>query len=170
MGKTLTTSMYFHLSAMLRDAAVGDLGVPKHDAVLSKTLTLGDGVGNNQADIVHAVQYTIAGSGSQVIDLNAITDTLGNAITFAKVKLMAFYAAIANGGEITVKPNTALNPFNLWITDDLGSIPIEAGNLFMVSNIVGGWAVGDNSSDKILLTNTDAAASVIDVMIIGTDT
>lgn len=167
---TLKTSLFVQLSAFLTEPAVGGLGIPLHDAKMSEVLTMADGVAADQADIVYSASFTIAGSGTQVIDLNAVTDTLGNAITFADVKMMAFFAYAANGDRIDIGGNSS-DPFDDWIGNvTTAEIQLYPGDIFVLTRKGAGWPIVNNSSDKLLLTNISGSSVTIDVLIIGTDT
>ena len=61
---------------------------PGDGAVLQELLSsdmLSDGTGSLQADRVASKEYTIAGSGSQAIDLTTLTDAYGTAIAAVQV-------------------------------------------------------------------------------------
>lgn len=168
---TLETTLKLSLDAPLLKAAIGNLGTPQHPIRLAPApLTWADGTGVDQADIAYAAQFTIAGSGTQAIDLNAITDTLGKALTFAKVKVLAFLADAANGDRIDIGP-AAVEGFDQWIgTVTTAEIRLYPGDLFVLTRKSAGWTITNNVDDKLLLTNLDGSSVVIDVVIIGTDT
>ena len=84
----------------------------------------------DQCDLVHSKTYTFTASTPQVIDLRALTDALGAAIVFARVKLLAirvngtvdgavllvgangsndWLGLSSSGSTVTVYPSTALN-------------------------------------------------------------
>lgn len=90
----------------------------------------------DQCNLIHAKTYTFAASTPQTLDLKALTDVLGNAIVFARVRLVAIRvqaqtdgwlllvgAAGTNewdgltsaSGTVTVYPSTAINDgFAIW--------------------------------------------------------
>ena len=88
------------------------------------------GTALDQLDTIHAKTYALAASTPQTIDLMALADVLGNAISFARIDLIAirvqdqvdgqvllvggagtgeFDGFLTSGGKLTVFPSTATN-------------------------------------------------------------
>lgn len=138
---------------------------------LAYSSSLTSGTGTGQANAVHSERYTIAQSGTQVIDLSAITDDLGQSVAFTAIKQIIVTAGSANAAVVTLKPNGTEG----WVAAfnaAADTLKISAGGCVVLANPEGaGWAVVDNTTDKLLLTNTSASASAtVDVVIVGVGT
>ena len=166
---SLTTKLNVIVTAAL--GAVRGFVTPTANAELSYSASLESGTGTGQANGVHSDRYTIAASGTQVIDLSSITDDLGQAVALAAVKLIVIRAASGNAADVTVKPNGTggfIAPFNA-AADTLKLAP--GGAIVLANPAAAGWTVTATTADKLLLTNTSgAAAATVDVMIVGTGT
>lgn len=149
-------------------AATRGFVTPQANAELSYSASLESGTGTGQANGVLSDRYTIAASGTQVINLSSITDDLGQAVALAAVKLMVIRGASGNAADVTVKPNGSggfIAPFNA-AADTLKLAP--GGCIVLANPAAAGWTVTATTADKLLLTNTSgSAAATVDVMIVG---
>lgn len=166
---SLTAKLTINARADL--AATDGFVTPTAQIALDYSAALADGTGTGQANACHSERYTLTTSGTQVIDLSAITDDLGQGVAFTAIKFIAVKAAAANAAHVTLKPNGTegwLAPFNA-VAD---TIKLEAGGFTVLANpAAAGWAVVNNTTDKLLLTNTSGAASaIVDVVIVGVGT
>jgi hypothetical protein len=166
---SLTSKLTINARADL--AATDGFVTPTAKIALDFSTALADGTGTGQANAVHSERYTLAPSGTQVIDLSAITDDLGQSVAFTAIKFIAVKAASANAANVTLKPNTTegwIAPFNAAAD----TLKLAAGGFTVLANpATTGWAVVNNTTDKLLLTNTSGAASVeIDIVIVGVGT
>lgn len=163
---SLTTKLTIVSTASL--AAVRGFVTPQANAELSYSASLTSGTGTGQANGVHSERYTIAASGTQVINLSTVTDDLGQSVAFTAIKLIVVRGADANAADVTFKPNSSggfVAPFNAT-ADTLKLAP--GGCIVLANPAAAGWTVTATTADKLLLTNTSgAAAATVDVMIVG---
>lgn len=135
--------------------------------------TLGTGV--NQINAAYVALLSIAASGNQVLDLTALTDTLGNALSFAGIKAIFIQllgtADLAPDGVTTgngctgiTVGNNATNPFSAPISDQAtGTITFVNGEQFgRGRDSAAGWTV-DATHKSLKIVNNDAvnAAKVL---------
>jgi hypothetical protein len=166
---SLTATLNINARADL--AATDGFVTPSARIALDYGIQLASGTGTGQANGVHSERYTLGISGTQVIDLSAIVDDLGQNVAFTAIKYVAIKAASSNVAHVNLRPNTTEGwtaPFNAAAD----TIKLEAGGFAVLANpAAAGWAVVNNTTDKLLLTNTSGAASaVIDVVIVGVGT
>lgn len=121
----------------------------------SKSLSHGTGA-INTADLIYAVQGTLAGAASVTIDLvGGVTDAFGNTITMARLKyLIVLLTTDTNSSGLTI--GNATNPINLF-SAPTATHTIGNGGVFVIGN---SGAVGipmvAATSDALKLLNADA--------------
>lgn len=148
---------------------------PAGGAVLQELIAsdlLSDGVGDFQADRVVHKTYTIAGSGSQSVDLTTVTDVNGTAAAFAEV--VAFHVAnhaflsdgvSASGGSVKISPN-ASNGWTSWLDTAAASVLVPPGGVSANQAPRTGWAVG--ASNKVIdLDNSNSGSVYVTVYVLG---
>jgi hypothetical protein len=143
-------------------------------AALSKAYqtTFASGTAAGQADKVFHDQRTLGPSATENLDLaGSLTDALGDALTFAKIKGIVFSASAANsnnvliGGDVT---NTFFPMFGLE-TDSLVLRPGATVALWCGSADATGYAVTAGTADLLKVANSGAGTSVTyDVILLGT--
>lgn len=135
---------------------------------LEKGLSFGDDAGFAERAITE--RYTIAASGTQVIDLCGVTDALGDSVAMGSVKVLLLAASAANPGTVTVKPNVT-NPWTAPFNAATDVVRCEPGGAILLASTEGdGWAVYEDSADKLLLTNTSGGgAAIVDLLVLGID-
>lgn len=90
-----------------------DLSTPRDSQSLDRSQSFTDGIGDNQANCMFHDRRTLADAGTETLDLSVQTDSLGAAITPAKLKSLFIFnkssdAGLKLGGAATV-PMTLLS-------------------------------------------------------------
>lgn len=165
----LSTDVLLQVSAYLSNTAV-DLTVPAANLSFGQSIHLDNGTGANAADKLFMDTNTIAASGNVDIDLaGSLTDALGVALTFAKVKAIFLRAASGNTNDVVIgaaASNAFVGPFGSG-SDTLAVAP--GGFLALVAPGAAGWAVTAGTGDLLRIANGGAGTAVTyDVVIIGT--
>lgn len=116
-----------------------------------------------------AAQYTVATTGTQVVDLRAFTDLVSNSVTGTKA--MAIIVLVA--GAAADKLNVAVNASNglVWpFHNTSSSIDIPGGgfNLFSEGPTSTGTVI-DATHKQLLLTNNGSADLVVTVAVVVSD-
>jgi hypothetical protein len=136
---------------------------------ISYSTTLTDGAGSQAADKIYFVAGTLAASGTTQYDIGALTDVFGNALDFARIKVMQLKntTAVTVTGAIVQVGAAAANPFVNWVgnTDDIVNVRAN-GCLFLAAPDATGYAVG--SGVNLLLTNASGATSAtFNLLLVG---
>lgn len=162
----LDTRIKLSLASVLTSAL--DLQTRTAPLNITKSVSLTNGTGANQANQVWADQRTIAASATDSIDLaGSLTDAFGAALTFARVKAVLVQAASTNVNNVNVT-RPASNGAPLFLAAGDG-IPVRPGGLFLwVAPDVTGVAVTAGTGDLLDVVNSAAGSSVVyDIVVIG---
>ncbi len=168
MAETLKSVI--SVSAVMENQNTLDLSVVKAPLNFKKTLTLLNGVGLDQNDLIFHDQRTLAASATENLDLaGSLTNAFGTTLTFVKIKGMIFTAALANTNNVQVG-GAAANAFVNWVADATDIINIAPNGVFLHLNpTLAGWAVTAGTGDLLKITNSGGGTSVTyDVILIGT--
>lgn len=130
------------------------------------------GSGQNQANVAIEKEYTIAGSGSQAVDFNAITDAQGATIALTSIRALWFHNVaapngVASGGTVTLSPG-ASNGWLSWITDAADTLNVRAGSTvgFATSDDSTGYAV--SGTNKTLdIANGNSGSCTVRMVVLG---
>lgn len=147
----------------------GDLATPIATVAKNLAYAFGFGTSSGQATQEFTDTRTLAASTGEDLDLSGATlkDALGNNLAFTKVVAIVVQANAGNGGNITVGPpasNGFVGPFGAASQ----TVVIDAGDMFMATNINGGWTVTNSTGDLLHIANTDSVNSgMYDIYIIG---
>jgi hypothetical protein len=100
--------------------------------------------------------YTLAAGGTQTITLSAMTDDLGRAVAFARIKVLQVSITAKTGNDYLTVGNAATNP---WLAILGGTTPtfIVRGCDLKTANDATGFVVVSGSSDRLMFTNSGAA-------------
>jgi hypothetical protein len=163
---TLSTSMRLDLKSTLSSAL--DLVTSRAPLDYSSTIALASGTGANQADKIFADTRTLSASATEDLDLaGVLSDPLGAALTFARIKAVLVKAAAGNTNLVQVtRPASNGVPLFLAAGDGLA---VRPGGLFLwVAPDATGVAVTAGTGDLLTFTNSAGSTSVTyDVVIIG---
>lgn len=156
---TLTTQIRASVTAQLSKS--GDLGSPAATLILSFLDTLEDGVTNLTADLVWAETSTIAASDTGVLDFGTgggLVDALGDPFEPAEICLYYAKADEDNVNNVVFGAN-ASEP---WLGPMAGTTPTTAikPGAFFLWFAPQGWAVTNNSADKMKRANSGAGSGV----------
>lgn len=164
MTRTLTGS----IKAAFGLTYLGDLDFGNNKALLpfAAELAIGSGTGAGQCNLAFWDHRTIAGSGTDDIDLaGALTDPLGGTGVFTKVKGIYIKAKSTNGGNLVIGGDAA--PFLGPFADATDKINLAAGDVFLVTKLGTGWTVTATTADILQIVNSDAGSAEYDIAIIG---
>lgn len=165
---SLTSKITAAIDAQLVGAT--DHGAPASHVTESYSCDLASGAAAGKADLEFSDQRTVAASSNDDLDLagGGLTDDLGAAVNFAKVKAIMIKAAAANVNDVVVGA-AGTNPFLGPLADATDKIKIAPGGVLLIAAPVGGWAVGAGASDVLRIANGGAGTSVTyDLTLLGT--
>lgn len=164
----LSTDVLFQVAAYLSNTS-SDLTVPSANISFAQSIHLDNGTGANAADRLYADTNTLAASGTVDVDLaGTLTDALGAALTFARVKAIFIRAAVGNTNNV-VLGGAASNQFVGPFGAAAHTIAVKPGGfLGMVAPDATGWPVTAGTGDLLRIANSGAGTGVTyDVVIIG---
>jgi hypothetical protein len=126
------------------------------------------GTGATQSDKVYSVQYSIAGSATQSIDLAGVLfDALG--VAFAPAKIKTIYVKHVSGLNTLRIERPAANGAILFGAASGALAVLSAGGRFLWDDPAVGFVVTAGTGDLISLVNTAATNTIIvNVVIVGT--
>lgn len=157
---SLTTRASAKLALTQRSAV--DLGSKSANTALELALELANGTGAGQADVTFVDTRTLAASGTEDLDLaGALTDPLGGAAAFARVKLLVVQAAAGNTNNVNVtRPASNGAPLFLAAGDGVSLRPGEFLMLAVGAEDATGHAVTGGTGDLLTVTNSGGGTSV----------
>jgi len=157
------------ITAIQNAASPGDGGVLQE---LGDSVILTDGTGDFQADRIALKAYTIAGSGSQDVDLTTITDAYGAAISLVEtvaVVIMNFAflsdGTTASGGTVTLTPH-ATNGWTGLLAAAGDIAKIAPGGSLSSTSPRAGLAVS-GSSKVVTLGNANSGSCYVKILVLG---
>lgn len=163
MGLQLNLSVSIN-GAYTGAAAVGSVA---DTIALSDALSYVTGSGAGQADLLYTEKINIAASGAQTLVLSALTDPLGAAIAFARIKAIVLFPDPGNINDI-VLGDAAASAFvgPLGVTGMAHARP--NGQLIFAAGDAVGWPVTASTADQLKLANSGSGTAVTGVlMLIG---
>lgn len=145
-----------------------DLGDAHFLIALRQALTLLNGTGAGQADLIFTDSRTLGASGTENLDLAAaLTDAFGATITFARIKAVIIAANQGNTNDVQItRPATNGVPLFLAASD---GIAVRPGGLFAwACSDATGIVVTAGTGDLLTITNSAGTTGVTyKVIIIG---
>lgn len=144
------------------------IGTPTFSLNVENVLPLAPGAGAGKADRLYAGERTLAASATENLDLaGGLTDPLGAALTFVKVKAILVTASASNTNNVVVGgagSNGFLGPF----ADATDKVVIPPGGAVLLTAPVAGWTVTPSTGDLLLVANSSSGTTVTyKVVIIG---
>jgi hypothetical protein len=164
----LTSS--FKLSAQATLTSVLDLGTASAPASLTSSVALATGTGAGQADKVFADTRTLSASATEDLDLaGVLTDALGTAITFARIKAVIVTADADNTNSVQItRPASNGVPLFMAAGDGIALRPGASFAWFAGDADATGVAVTAGTGDLLTLTNSAGSTGVTySVLIVG---
>lgn len=147
-----------------------DLGSPRQNLTqsLQAPITLANGTGSGQAQILFSDTRTLAASATENIDLaGSLVDAFGTTLTFAAVKVVKVCANAANTNNVVVGgagANTLLGVFGAATH----TIAVRPGGCFLWAAPQTGATVTAGTGDILLIANSGAGTGVTyDIYLIG---
>lgn len=123
------------------------------------------GSGSGQISVYWASQRTLTASSTETLDLTALTDSLGNTITFATIKAILIDAADANTNDVVVGA-AAATQFVGPLGGTATTITNKPGAGFIIGSLTG-WTV-DSTHKSLKIANSSSGTSVTyDIIIVG---
>jgi hypothetical protein len=167
MATSLTAALRASINATFTDDQ--DLGDPTVQVALSALESLANGTSNVQADKIFSDTVTIELSGDDVLDMGTtggMLDAFGDAFEPVEVVAVLLVADDGNTNNVVVGAN-ASEPF---LGPMAGTAPTTAvkpgGWLFWFAPA--GWAVANNTNDKLKIANSGAGTGVtFSIIILG---
>lgn len=170
MATALTSLASVTLSATLT-AASGTIGSAEDTLSKGYGSAFTNGTGAGKADLVYWSQGTLTASAHTDLDLTALTDPLGNAITFVYIKALVVAAASGNTNNVVVG-NASGSPLAGLFAATSGAAVVRPGAVVAWacgSADTQGYPVTAVTANLLRLTNSAAGTSVTyDVTILGT--
>lgn len=172
MADTLAVDVRASLGWLFQESL--DLATISDNARLEYARSLADGTAADQADRLWHDQRTLAGSASENLDLNNLTNTLfGSTLTvnFAKVKALLIVNLATTAGEDLLVGGAGAGA-NAWSApfdnDPDAKIAVPADSIVFLVNKKNGWTVTNGSADILKIANASAASVSYKIAIVGT--
>lgn len=163
LGVSLNTS---YKNVQTRFTNKGDINTTYSD-------TISHGTASGLCNRHYSAQLSIATASSVTLDLQALTDVVGAALAFVKVKHIVIRPLAANANKVTMGA-AAADQFNgpLAVSGGSGTplptMDLEAGDSYKFSKSATGWTVDGTHSD-LKFANAGAGTCLVDIDIYGTD-
>lgn len=146
-------------SIQIVETTTHDLGTPTLTHSGSVRHTLANGTSNNQNDLAWSDQRTLGASATEDIDLSALTGVFGNAIAFAEIASIVVIADSGNTNDVLVG-NASTEGFVGPFDDATATIAVHPGRCLVLDGPAAGWAVTNNTDDKLGVTNSAGGTGV----------
>lgn len=127
------------------------------------------GTGVNQCDKAFMDTRTLAASATENLDLaGALTDVLGAALTFAKIRAIMVFAKTDNVNDVVIG-GAASNTFVGMFNDATDKIRVKPGGAFVWFAPQDGATVTAGTGDILLVANSGSGTPVsYDIVVLGT--
>ncbi|MDX3065398.1 hypothetical protein PV518_25015 [Streptomyces sp. ND04-05B] len=164
----LVTTVSLALSGRLSSAL--DLGSTSAEVNIRKAIELASGVALNQADKIFQDRRTLAASTSEDLDLaGVLSDPMNQALTFARIKVLAVIAAAANANNVIIggaASNAWVGPFGA-AAHTIAARPGEPKLIACAADATA-YPVTAGTGDQLKIANSGAGTPVTyDIVIIG---
>lgn len=165
----LTTNVTLAIGA--NQTSTLDLGTAQAQLSKSYAISLANGTAAGQADRIFHDTRTLAASANEDLDLaGVLTDALGGAATFARIKGLIIAAAAGNTNNVIVG-GAASNQFLTWVGAGTHTITVRPGAVFALmagSADATGYAVTAGTGDLLRVANSSSGSTVTyDVVVFG---
>jgi len=122
------------------------------------------GTNANQMTDIWAKTVTIAGSGTNSIDLaGGVTNSFGDVLTFSRVNMLTVVASSTNSAPVAVG-GAASAAFASWLGSSSDAVIVRPGGLLVVAAPdITGYAVGTNSVLQIVNQSTNSVSVTVSV-------
>lgn len=161
-------SSEFVVKAVCTQTSALDLATGSVPLRLVQAITLTNGTGANQADMIFHDQRTLAASGTENLDLaGVLTGAFGTTLTFARIKAVIFTALSTNVNDVQVtRPSSNGVPLFLAAGDGLS---VKPGGVFAwIAPDATGEVVTASTGDLLTVTNSGGTTGITyDVIVVG---
>lgn len=162
----LTTKISIDLIALLTSAL--DLSTSRNPLAVSPRLQWESGVAINQADLIFQDRITVGAAGQQLLDLTALTSSLGVAVSFARLKAILLINRSVTAGDNLQLGGTVSNGLStLYVGTNAGQLIGPGGLALLVNPSLAGWAVTATTADILRIGNPGANDIECDVVLLG---
>lgn len=134
----------------------------------SKSYTISDGTGADQANMVWSDTRTLTASSTEDLDLaGSLTNAFGSTLTFTKIKGIIVEAASANTNNVLVGGDA--NGLAGWVGNVADYIVVRPGGVFSIyAPDSTAYAVTGGTGDILQIANSAGSTSVTyNIVIIG---
>lgn len=155
-----------------------DYGATSNNSTITKSITLGTSAGNAVAlgaDQLVSYLLTISASSSTTIDLTSLTNIIGSAAVFARLKAVMFRLLSAtddatNGtaaASVTIG-NAAATVNTLFLDDDTYTFTVKTGEFILWGTPSAAGITVDSSNKSVkILNNSSTLSAVVQITLIG---
>jgi hypothetical protein len=148
-----------------------DIGIVSHVLSYAPALAFADGTGANQVGQIWADTRTLSASATEDLDLSgtALTNAIGQAVAFTKIRGLLIRAAAANTNNVIVG-GAAANQWFTWAGASTHTVTVRPGGLMLLAAPdATGYAVTAGTADLLKIANSAGSTSVTyDIVLIGT--
>ena len=167
MAATQQSTLNLSLLAILSD--IGNLANPSAPLNYTYSMPLDAGTLANQGNQVWSDRRTLASNTPETLDINgSLTNLLGQAVNFTKVKLLMIVNRAGNTTDLTIgnaAANGFVSPFGGGATN---VVTVKPGGIFLITAPdVNGLAATAATADQLKVSNAAGAAATYDIVIIG---
>jgi hypothetical protein len=156
------------VTPILTHEATTGLTSPKEDLQTIFTWAVTSGTGADQMDLLFLEQRTLTNSASEELDLVAgVTNSFGDILSFARVKMFAVFAATGNVSYVTVGGSTN-GAWTNWVDAVNDQINVRPGGIAaFFAPAATAYTVTSGTGDKLLITNPSTNSVTYDIYIGG---
>lgn len=168
MAKTFAGTARVSLTGTMDNTV--DLGNIAYNLSYAQSISITNGTGANQANMIFTDTRTLTASSSEDLDLaGGLTDAYGAAITFTKIKGIIVSASSNNTNNVIVGGDGSAAFVN-WVGDATDTIVVRPGGTFaLFAPDSTAYAVTATTGDILQIANSAGSTSVTyDIIILGT--
>lgn len=147
-----------------------DLSNVTDQARVQYNVTTADGTANSQADKIWHDTRSILTTANDDLDLTALTTSIfGSTVTISFVEVVAILIINTNTltGELLEVGGSGGNEFVAWVGAAGDKVKVGPNSVFMIANVVDGYAVANGSTDILRIRNPGATTVTYKIAIVG---
>ncbi len=161
---SLDTSIELSVRSVLRKTL--ELDVAQDPLIFTRTITLTDGVGEDQSDQNFHDKRTLAASASEELDVNgSLSDTFGDTVTLARVKVL--YLRNLSDGDSLLVGGAAANALGLF-SDSSDILKLRPGGILLITaSDLTSIPIGSNDKLKLEHSGDTTSSLQYEIVLIG---
>lgn len=163
---SLKTSINLRLQTLLQSSI--DLSTPEDRMDFNLIEQMLTGTGDQQADQIYHDRRTLTGGATDLLDMTDLVDPLGQAISFAFVKLILIRLRSSVPTHY-VEVGAAPFPFYTMFDDSSNKLLVQAGGIVFLTAPYDGFTVDPGQPD-LRIYNPNVASIEYDIILVGTST